>query len=212
MTEPIPQPPPAGSTDADLDGVLITDVDDGEAAVIARLVAGAVDGSPTWAQVLKLARAQLAHTVKGRIKENVNPLTLWYYGNRTVAAWCFIFISWILAGAAATPAAGLALIGGKKAYVPYINRIDGYKAGHSGMKVGAIVAIAGFSHIGFCTSVAGSTFHLLSGNSTDGASSDAVTVKSYPVSIISGHVNLAYADTPAPTPTPATADDSCWMG
>ena len=209
--EPIPQPPPGGrATDEGLGGVLVDPADytPEEAHIMAALTGAkraAPDGTPTWAQTLALAMTQLAHYVKGREKENVNPLTRWYYGNGTVAAWCFIFISWVLAHAAKTAALGLALIGGKKAYVPYINRIKGFKTGHSGMKNGAIVAISSYNHIGFRTSGSGSTFRLLSGNSTDGSSSDAVTLKTYNVSVISGYVNLAYA--PA-----APADPNAYPG
>lgn len=193
-----PIPPADGATDAGLGGVLVDPADytPDEAHIMAALSGArqaAPPGTPTWAQALALAMAQLAHIVAGRIKENVNPLTIWYYGDRTVAAWCFIFISWVLAHAAKTATAGLALIGGKKAYVPYINRIGGYRAKHAGLKAGAAVAISSFNHIGFCTKVTASSFNLLSGNSTDGSSSDAVTIKTYPLSIISGYVNLAYA-------------------
>jgi hypothetical protein len=193
-----PIPPLDGATDADLGGVIVDPADytPEEAHIMAALTGAkraAPAGTPTWAQALALAMAQLAHYVKGREKENVNPLTRWYYNNGTVAAWCFIFISWVLAHAAKTAALGLALIGGKKAYVPYIRNIKGYKAGHSGLKPGAATAISSFNHIGFCTSVSGSTFRLLSGNSTDGSSSDAVTLKSYSTGVISGYVNLTYA-------------------
>lgn len=196
--EPIPEPPPAGATDAGLGGELVDD------DLPAFATAAASSGAPTWAQVHALAAAQLAHVVKGRIRENVNPLTKWYYGTTSIAAaWCFIFISWVLAHAAGSQKAGLDLIGGKKAYVPYLPKVKGFRRGHAGMKVGAVVAIAGFSHIGFCTKMTGSSFHLLSGNSTYGSSSDAVTVKSYPLSVVSGYVNVTYATAPAPGPEPA---------
>jgi peptidoglycan hydrolase-like protein with peptidoglycan-binding domain len=73
------------------------------------------------------------------------------------------------------------------------------------MANGAIVAISSYNHIGFRTSGSGSTFRLLSGNSTDGSSSDAVTLKTYSVSVISGYVNLTYA--PA-----APADPNAYPG
>ena len=216
--EPIPEPPPEGATDHGLGGVELTpeQLDFAEQEFIGELLglpAAAVAGAPTWGQVYALAKAQLASVVRGRIRENVNPFTIWYYGTSAIAAaWCFIFISWCLAHAAKTASAGLSLLGGKYAFVPWIDRISGYRSGHSGMRVGAIVALNGFGHIGFCTYVNGSTFHLLSGNSTSGSSSDAVTVKSYDVSIADGYVNLAYATTPTPTPTPAVVDNSWFMG
>jgi hypothetical protein len=217
--EPIPEPPPEGATDAGLGGVEVSpeQMDFAEQEFIGELLglpAAAVAGAPTWGQVYTLAKAQLAAVVHGRIHENVNPFTIWYYGTSAIAAaWCFIFISWCLAHAAKTANAGLALLGGKYAFVPWINRIGGFRSGHSGMRVGAIVAVSSFNHIGFCTAISGSTFHLLSGNSTSSSGSDAITVKSYSVSVISGYVNLAYATIPTPTPTPtptpqpAEADD-----
>lgn len=202
--EPIPEP--IGATDANLDGVLVDPDDLTEEAEHAVTFAAAVpDGTPTWAQVYALAKGQIAKYAPGRVRENVNDYTQWYYGNNTAAAFCFIFISWVLAHAAKTASAGLALIGGKKAYVPYIRNIKGYHSGHSGMKVGAIVAVNSFNHIGFCTSVGSSTFNLLSGNSVSGNSDDAVTVKTYPLSAASGYVNLAYA--PA-----APADPNAYPG
>jgi hypothetical protein len=210
--EPIPQPPAGGgATDAGLGGVLVTDTDEIDAA-IERLAAALADtaieatagmpGAPTWAQVYKLAHSMLAKYAPGRRGENINDLTYWYYGSWAIAAaFCFIFISYVLAHAlsknptAAQQNAGLQLIGGKKAYVPYIRNVPGYHAGHSGMDVGAIVAVSGFNHIGFCVRVGGGTFDLLSGNSTDGSSDDAITIKRYSLSAASGYVNLRYSAT-----------------
>jgi hypothetical protein len=151
--------------------------------------------APTWAQVYKLMKAQRAKYAKGRLGENVNDYTIWFYGNHTSAAFCFIFISWVLAHAAKTQAEGLALIGGKKAYVPNIRSIPGYRAGHSGVKVGAIAAIGGFEHIGFVTRVGSTTFDLFSGNTVWDGSDDAVEPKTYSLSVISGYVNLKYGST-----------------
>jgi hypothetical protein len=211
--EPIPQPPAGGgATDAGLGGVLVTDTDEIDAA-IERLAAALADvtveltagmaGAPTWSQCYKLAKSQLAKWAPGRRGENINNYTHWYYGSWSVsAAFCFIFVSWVLAHAidktsptVAEQNAGLQLIGGKKAYVPYIRNISGYHAGHSGMKVGAIVAVGGFEHIGFCVGIGSSTFQLLSGNSTDGSSDDAVTIKTYSLSAANGYVNLKYGTT-----------------
>jgi hypothetical protein len=215
-----PIPPPEGATDADLDGVLVEvgRMSDEEAVLAASFAPATLTGTPTWARVYAIAKSQIAKWAVGRVRENVNDYTQWYYGDNTAAAFCFIFISWVLAHAASSASAGLALIGGKKAYVPYIRNIKGYHSGHSGMKAGAIVAVSSFNHIGFCTAVSGSTFNLLSGNSVSGNSDDAVTVKTYPLSAASGYVNLAYATVtpaptpvPVPTPVPTAADEDCWV-
>jgi len=161
------------------------------------LLAVTASGAPTWAQVYALAHKQLATWAKGRHYENSNMYTDWY---RLVGPFCFIGVSWVLAHAGSSESAGLALIGGKKAYVPYIRNISGYHSGHSGMKVGAIVAVNSFNHIGFCVAVSGSTFDLLSFNSTSGSSDDAVTVKRYSLSYASGYVNLKYASAAPPKP------------
>lgn len=206
--EPIPQPPPGGgATDKDAGGVLVIDVAEIDAAIdrLAAAFASVAVGStsaPAWNQVYKLAKSQLAKYAPGRVRENVNDYTQWYYGNNTAAAFCFIYISWCLAHAisrspsVAQQNAGLQLIGGKKAYVPYIRNVPGYRAGHSGMKVGAIVAVSGFNHIGFCVGVGSSTFQLLSGNSVNGSSDDAITIKTYSLTSASGYVNLKYSSTP----------------
>jgi hypothetical protein len=205
--EPTPQSPTGGATDENLGGVLVDlgRMSDEEAGLAASFAPATSTGAPTWARVYAMAKSQIAKWAVGRVRENVNDYTRWYYGDNTAAPFCFIFISWVLAHAASSASAGLALIGGKKAYVPYINRIKGYHSGHSGMKVGAIVAVNSFNHIGFCTSISGSSFNLLSGNSTNGNSDDAVTVKTYPLSAASGYVNLAYAPAAPPKPIPATA-------
>jgi hypothetical protein len=205
-----PLPPATGASDADAGGELVTEIHDAaalddEGGPVAPLLAAAATGAPTWAAVYALAKRQIAKWAPGRLRENVNDYTQWYYGNNTAAQFCFIFISWVLAHAAKTQAAGLALLGGKKAYVPYIRNISGYNAGHSGVKVGAIAAVSSFNHIGFVVRVGSTTFDLLSGNSVNGSSDDAVTVKTYSLSSISGYVNLKYAAAPPPKPIPATA-------
>jgi hypothetical protein len=206
-TEPIPQSPSGGATDENLGGVLVDlgRMSDEEAVHAASFAPATPAGTPTWARVYATAKSQIAKWAVGRVRENVNDYTRWYYGGNTAAPFCFIFISWCLAHAGSSASAGLALIGGKKAYVPYIRRIKGYHSGHSGMKVGAIVAVNSFNHIGFCTAVSGSTFNLLSGNSVSGSSDDAVTVKTYPLSSASGYVNLGYAPAAPPKPIPSTA-------
>lgn len=189
--EPIPEPPPAGATDAGLDGVDVTEeyLDD-EGRMLAA-VAG-------WAVVLAYARSFLGKYPPGRRRENVNDFTLAYYGTASIAAaWCLIFVWYVLRH--------FGLATWKLAYVPWLDRIAGERDGHSGIKVGAICAIAGFSHVGFYVADHGSEFDLLSGNSTSGGSSDAITVKRYSKSVISGYVNVDYAA----APTPPSAGDDC---
>ena len=205
--EPIPQSPTGGATDDNLGGVLVDlgRMSDEEAVDAASFAPATLTGTPTWARVYATAKSQIAKYAVGRIRENVNDYTQWYYGDNTAAPFCFIGISWTLAHAGSSQSAGLALIGGKKAYVPYIRNIKGYHSGHSGMKVGAIVAVSSFNHIGFNVADHGSTFDLLSYNSTSGSSDDAVTVKRYSKTSASGYVNLAYA--PA-----APADPNAYPG
>jgi hypothetical protein len=186
--EPIPEPPPGGATDAGLDGVDVTDeylADDG-----AKLTA-ALGG--TWAQVLAYARSYLGKYPPGRVKENVNAFTKEYYGNNTAAAWCLIFVWHCLKH--------FGLATWKLAYVPWLYKIAKFHSGRSGIKPGDICAIAGYSHVGFFVTDHGSTFDLLSGNSTSGNSSDAITVKRYNKSVISGYARPTYGSAPAPKPT-----------
>jgi hypothetical protein len=146
--------------------------------------------APSWAAVYALLKKQKATYAKGTIRENTNEYTAWAGMNGE--PFCFIGVSWTLAHAGESEAAGLALIGGLKAYVPYIRQIPGYRAGHSGMRVGAVVAVNGFEHIGFCTAISGSTFELFSFNTTHNGSDDAVWPKTYSLSSVAGHVNPAY--------------------
>jgi hypothetical protein len=153
---------------------------------------GSVSNSaaPSWDAVYALIKQQKAKYAQGRTGENVNKYTKWYGMS---GPFCFMFVSWILAHAGPSESAGLALIGGKKAYVPYIRNIKGYHAGHSGVKVGAIAAVNDFNHIGFVTKInSNGTFELYSGNTTYDGSDDAVWPKTYSLSYISGYVNLAY--------------------
>ena len=191
--EPIPQPAtPGGATDAGLDGVDVTDEYFGPGSMLTAAASG-------WASVYAYAQSFLGTYPPGRDGENRNRFTLAYYGNGTRAAWCLIFVWYVLKH--------FGLAGWKLAYVPWLDRIDGEHDGHSGIAVGAICAIAGFSHVGFYVASHGSQFDLLSGNSTKGSSSDAITVKRYSKSVISGYVNVDYSTAPAPTPKPTNDDD-----
>jgi hypothetical protein len=192
--EPIPQPPPGGSTDRDLGGV---DVTDEYFDADGRALTAAASG---WASVYAYMRSYLGTYPPGRKKENVNVFTIEYYGTVSIAAaWCLIFVWHVLKH--------FGLATWKLAYVPWLYKIPGKHSGHSGIKVGAITAIAGYSHVGFNVADHGSEFDLFSGNSTKGSSSDAITVKRYSKSVISGYVNVNYATTPAPAPKPADDTD-----
>lgn len=46
---------------------------------------------PSAAQVLAYAGTLKHKPVSGRVRENVNPMTKWYYGDNTAAAWCAIY-------------------------------------------------------------------------------------------------------------------------
>lgn len=195
--EPIPDPPPGGATDADLGGIDVTHEYLGDGDMPFTETAGT-----TWARLLSYMKSFLGLYPPGRIRENVNAFTEEYYGDHTAAAWCLIYIWCMLRHVGA--------VAWKLAFVPWLYKIKGFRAGHSGIKAGDICAIAGFSHVGFFVTDRGSEFDLLSGNSTSGASTDAITIKRYPKSIISGYVSMTYATAPTPPPPeppPPGADD-----
>jgi len=195
-SEPIPEPPPGGATDADLGGIDVTAeyLGDDPRALIAAATAA------TWAAALAYARSYLGTYPPGRKKENVNAFTIEYYGTSSIAAaWCLIFVWHILKH--------FGLAAWKLAYVPWLYKITGEHSGHSGIKPGAICAIAGYSHVGFYVADHGTEFDLLSGNSVKGSSTDGITVRRYSKSVISGYVNVNYAGTPAPGPKPSDQDD-----
>lgn len=206
LDEPIPQPPPEGATDAGLDGVDVT-----EEYLSGESLLPLGDTSPgTWAAVYAYAHSFLGAYPPGRVRENVNTFTEKYYGDKTVAAWCLIFIWYVLSH--------FGKVAWKLAYVPWLFKISGFHSGSSGIKPGDICAVAGFSHVGFFVTDHGSTFDLLSGNSTSGNSSDAITIKRYSKSVISGHVSMTYAQTPPkpppkpPVPAPAAAGNAWFVG
>lgn len=47
--------------------------------------------NPSADQVLAYAGSLKSSPVRGRIRENVNPFTEWYYNDETAAAWCAIY-------------------------------------------------------------------------------------------------------------------------
>src|SRR3954447_22500778 len=77
--------------------------------------------APTGAQLVSYAMT-LRGTAKGRVRENVNDFTQWYYGDNTAASWCLIFICYCL-----NHFGSLGLIGGKIAYVPSLKSRVGSK-------------------------------------------------------------------------------------
>lgn len=198
--EQFPTPPPHSATDWGLGGVEvpIEEMDEQEREFVERLTAASTT-LPTWAKFVAFLKSLLSKFPPGRRRENVNDYTHWYYGNwTTAAAWCFIIISWVL-----DHFGMLDQIGGKRAWVPDLRKVKGHVEGASGVAAGHIVAINGYSHITICTYRSGRTVHLWSGNSTTTGSTDGTTVKSYDISIISGHAPLRFAPA-APAPAPAT--------
>jgi hypothetical protein len=188
--EPIsPTSAAGGATDAGLGGIDVTDEYFGPALESYALAVG------TWTAVYAKGLSYLGDRPPGWVRENVNDFTQRFYRNNTKAAWCLIFIWCVLNDFFTTT--------WKLAYVPWLDRIKGEKDGHSGIRVGAICAIAGFSHVGFYVASHGDYFDLLSGNSTKGKFTDAITVKRYHKSVISGYVNVDYATAPATSATDA---------
>jgi hypothetical protein len=221
--EPIPAP--RGASDAGLPGELspnqepLPDFDPNQIAEVelmlatADLVDRATAGAPTVVQALTLAAAQIRKNWGP--PENINKFTIWFYGKRLAAAWCYIFLSWVLAHAAKTEAAGLAAMGGKHAYVPDILHETGgsVKVGHTDLRPGDFVAMEGYDHVEIVEKILSSTqVQTIGGNTVNGSSDDAVKRSTRPRSIINARFRPSYAVTPAPAPTPAsTADDDCWV-
>lgn len=77
--------------------------------------------TPTGSQLVSYAMTQRG-TPKGKVRENVNDYTQWYYGDNTAASWCLIFICYCLNHFGA-----LSLLGGKIAYVPDLKKRAGSK-------------------------------------------------------------------------------------
>lgn len=217
-----PVPPPGGATDADLPGELspnqspLPDFDPDQIAEVELMLATAdvVDraaaGAPTVAQVLTLAASKIKKNYGP--PENINVFTIWFYAKRLAASWCFIFLCWLLAHAAATESAGLSLIGGKHAWVPDIRGIKGYRAGGSDLRPGDLVAMESFGHIEIVEKVLSSTqVQTIGGNTVNGSSDDAVSRKVRPRSVINGRLRPAYATSP-PSPAPAEEESSFAVG
>lgn len=68
--------------------------------------------TPTGSQLIAYAET-FKGVARGRVRENVNDFTQWYYGNNTAASFCLIGICYCLNHFGA-----LGLLGGKIAYVP----------------------------------------------------------------------------------------------
>lgn len=83
---------------------------------------------PTGAQLVAYMMTQRG-AARGRVRENVNAYTEAYYGDRTSASWCLIFIWFCLDHFAAAD-----LIGGKIAYVPNLKSRAGMKWRKPGQK------------------------------------------------------------------------------
>jgi Putative peptidoglycan binding domain len=77
--------------------------------------------APTGDQLVSYAMT-FRGRAKGRVRENVNDFTQWYYGDNTAASWCMIFVCYCLNHFGA-----LGLLGGKIAYVPSLKARVGSK-------------------------------------------------------------------------------------
>jgi hypothetical protein len=77
--------------------------------------------TPTGSQVIAYAET-FKGVARGRVKENINDFTQWYYGNNTAASFCLIGICYCLNHFGA-----LGLLGGKIAYVPSLKARVGSK-------------------------------------------------------------------------------------
>ena len=152
----------------------------------------------TWAEVYFKARSYLGKYPPGRTDENVNDFTREYYDNGTKAAWCLIFVWHVLRMFGLAP--------WKLAYVPWLYKIPTFHTGHAGIRAGDICAVAGYSHVGFFVADHDTHFDLLSGNSTSADSTDAITVKRYSKTVISGYARPAYATAAKPDPAPSRGD------
>ena len=75
---------------------------------------------PTGKTIAAYMRTRIGHT--GRVRENVNDFTKWYYGDNTAASWCAIFVCYVYNHFGA-----LSLLSGKVAYVPNIKSHVGSK-------------------------------------------------------------------------------------
>ncbi|MCO5968387.1 peptidoglycan-binding domain-containing protein [Actinoallomurus soli] len=120
--EPIPQPGPSDAAaprlpDPPDDGRIYVDPVTPPSAEPTHHAATA----PTGEQLVAYAMT-LRGTARGRVRENVNDFTQWYYGDNTAASWCLIFVCWCLNHFGA-----LGLIGGKIAYVPDLKKRVGSK-------------------------------------------------------------------------------------
>lgn len=77
--------------------------------------------SPTGEQLIAYGMT-LRGRAKGRVAENVNDFTQWYYGDNTAASWCLIWVCYVFNHFGA-----LGLLGGKIAYVPNLRGRVGSK-------------------------------------------------------------------------------------
>lgn len=78
--------------------------------------------TPTGAQVISYAKT-LKGTPRGKVRENVNDFTQWYYGDNTAASWCLIFVCWCFNHFDFLKPG----LGGKIAYVPDLKKRVGSK-------------------------------------------------------------------------------------
>ena len=169
-------------------------VDDALVGIVLTRAQAAMAGAPTVDQFLALAAKQIKKNWGPA--ENINKFTEWYYGNRTSASWCYIGLSWVAAHAGTSQAAGLAIMGGKHAYVPDAD--NDKSRWHSTPQRGDFVALFGFEHIEVVEKVLSSTqIQTIGFNTTNGSSDDAVARKIRNRSDADGYYRPAYATTPS---------------
>ena len=77
--------------------------------------------TPTGSQIVSYAMT-FRGKAKGRVRENVNDFTQWYYGDNTAASWCMIFVCHTY-----NHFDSLGLLNGKIAYVPNLKSHVGSK-------------------------------------------------------------------------------------
>lgn len=147
--------------------------------------------TPTGQQIVSYARS-LRGRPRGKVRENVNDFTQWYYGNNTAASWCLIFVCYVF-----NHFNSLNLLNGKVAYVPNLKNHVGSKwhTAKSGIQAGDPVTFdfnrsGEPEHVGiFISWVNASTFLSVEGNTLN----DVVAVRTRRWADVFGYVKPGLA-------------------